>query len=212
MYGQTGIKMENKMDKSRHFYGKYKGIVVDNNDPQNRGRLRIQIPRVTGKQHDSNWALPCLPPGSYVIPNPGTGVWVEFEEGNPDKPIWSGYWLAEGETIYNNFLAGVKYNLEEQTLHIFSDVIIQLGDSNTFLKYNKTDNTITLEGGQILINSEDILIGTGADAPLIPGDTLKTWLNGHTHNYTWGDTAGSGTTDSPGTNAPEPSNYVKMKR
>lgn len=30
-------------------------------------------------------------PASWEIPV-GTGVWVEFEGGDPDKPIWTGFW------------------------------------------------------------------------------------------------------------------------
>ena len=43
--------------------------------------------------------MPCFPVtgkqmGAYMIPQIGTGVWVEFEQGNPDYPIWSGCWYG----------------------------------------------------------------------------------------------------------------------
>ena len=159
VYGTTGFSMENKLDKSKKFYGKYRGIITNNQDPQNRGRLKVQVPKVLGK-HDSHWALPCLPPGSYIIPKEGTGVWVEFEGGNPDKPIWSGYWLPEGETLKDISPAGMKYDYETETLKIYSNIIIQLGDSDTFIEYNHDTTTLTLNGENVNINSENFALNT----------------------------------------------------
>lgn len=78
----------------QRFFGKYRGICVNNIDPLARARLKVQVPDVLG-QTGSNWAEPCLPyaPGGTTgakTPPPGTAVWVEFEGGNPDLPIWSG--------------------------------------------------------------------------------------------------------------------------
>ena len=83
------------------FYGKYRGLVVDNNDPQQLGRLKAQVPEVLGEVN-SGWALPCVPyagdgSGQYTVPERGTGVWIEFEAGDPSRPIWSGCWWADGQ-------------------------------------------------------------------------------------------------------------------
>jgi len=86
----------------RQYYGKYRGTVLQNVDPMRSGRLQIQVPDVYGPNF-STWALPCLPSGGmltgmYVAPPIGAGVWVEFEQGDPDYPIWVGCWwgsLAE---------------------------------------------------------------------------------------------------------------------
>jgi uncharacterized protein involved in type VI secretion and phage assembly len=81
------------------FYGKYRGFVVDNADPEQLGRLKLQVPSVLGKQVVTGWALPCLPyggeanQGSLFIPEKKAGVWVEFEEGDIEFPIWVGtFW------------------------------------------------------------------------------------------------------------------------
>lgn len=71
------------------FYGKYRAIVVNTNDPEHSGRLRFTCPKVLGQQI-SNWALPCLPPHITGVPKVGTMIWVEFEEGRKDAPIWTG--------------------------------------------------------------------------------------------------------------------------
>ena len=79
-----------------NFYGKYRGIVTDNNDPLMIGRVRAKVPDVMGDQ-ESGWAMPCAPFGGngmgfFAIPSTGAGVWIEFEHGDPDYPIWSGCW------------------------------------------------------------------------------------------------------------------------
>lgn len=84
------------------FYGKYRGVVTDNLDPLTIGRVRARVPDVMGDR-DSGWALPCAPFGGdklgfFAIPQVGAGVWIEFEHGDPDFPIWAGCWwgsLAE---------------------------------------------------------------------------------------------------------------------
>lgn len=90
----------------KRFYGKYRGTVLPIPDPERRGRLMVQVSDVNGP-NINNWARPCLPwaglsMGSHIVPAPGSKVWVEFEQGNPDKPIWVGCWwgtAAETPTI-----------------------------------------------------------------------------------------------------------------
>lgn len=79
-----------------NFYGKYRGTVINNIDPERKGRLQVQVPDVSNVI-PTTWAMPCLPwaglqMGMYLIPPIGAGVWVEFEQGDPDYPIWVGCW------------------------------------------------------------------------------------------------------------------------
>lgn len=82
---------------NRSYYGKYRGTVLNNVDPEQRGRLMLNVPDVLGPI-PSSWAEPCVPlagptgppMGVYLVPPIGAGVWVEFEHGDPDYPIWSG--------------------------------------------------------------------------------------------------------------------------
>lgn len=83
------------------FYGKYRGKVEQNKDPLQKGRLKVSVPAVYG-EGTSNWAMPCVPyggsgVGGFALPPTGTNVWVEFEGGNPDHPIWTGCFWNEGE-------------------------------------------------------------------------------------------------------------------
>ena len=79
------------------FYGKYRGIVFDNSDPMQVGRILAQVPDVLGET-PSSWALPCVPAagiqaGCFIVPPIGSQVWIEFEQGDPDYPIWTGgFW------------------------------------------------------------------------------------------------------------------------
>jgi len=79
------------------YYGKYRGLVVDNVDPEQIGRIMVQVPDVLGET-PSSWAMPCVPAagaqsGCFVVPPIGSQVWIEFEQGDPDYPIWTGgFW------------------------------------------------------------------------------------------------------------------------
>jgi len=83
------------------FYGKYRGVVTNNNDPLMKGRVRARVPDVYG-EHDSGWAMPSVPyagngVGLFLIPPVDASVWIEFENGDPDYPVWSGCFWAQGE-------------------------------------------------------------------------------------------------------------------
>jgi uncharacterized protein involved in type VI secretion and phage assembly len=85
----------------RRYFGKYRGTVVDNQDPSKLGRLKLQVPSVLGADVVTGWAMPCAPYGGdadvgfLYIPAVGSGVWAEFEEGDLEFPIWCGtFWSA----------------------------------------------------------------------------------------------------------------------
>ncbi len=86
----------------RRYYGKYRGTVVNNVDPMQIGRIQAVVPDVSGLIPTS-WAMPCLPgaginTGVFTVPQIGSGVWIEFEQGDPDRPIWvGGYWGTPAE-------------------------------------------------------------------------------------------------------------------
>ena len=87
----------------RRFYGKYRGFVVSTQDPKHLGRVRLQVPSVLGREVVTGWAMPCVPYGGQKnqgflsIPEVGAGVWVEFEEGDLEFPIWVGtFWSEPG--------------------------------------------------------------------------------------------------------------------
>ena len=83
------------------FFGKYRGKVENNLDPLQLGRVQVSVPAVLGEGRLS-WAMPCSPYGGpqvglFVVPPVGANIWVEFEAGDPDYPIWSGCFWGVGE-------------------------------------------------------------------------------------------------------------------
>src|SRR5882757_1263414 len=84
-----------------HYFGKYRGTVSDNQDSTSRGRLKVKVPAVLGPDLEV-WAMPCVPYagdqiGFYSLPPNGSGVWVEFEAGDPSYPVWTGCFWADNE-------------------------------------------------------------------------------------------------------------------
>lgn len=88
-------------DGHKHF-GKYRGVVLNNVDPLQQGRLQVQVPDVYGLA-PATWAMPCVPvagiqTGMVALPIIGSGVWIEFEQGDPDFPVWVGcFWGSAAE-------------------------------------------------------------------------------------------------------------------
>jgi uncharacterized protein involved in type VI secretion and phage assembly len=86
----------------QRFYGKYRGTVVNNVDAKQIGRIQVVVPGVL-KPTPTSWAMPCVPVagrqmGAFFLPPIGSGVWVEFEQGDPGYPIWTGcFWGEMGE-------------------------------------------------------------------------------------------------------------------
>jgi hypothetical protein len=86
----------------KRYFGKYRGTVLNNIDPMQMGRIQVIVPDVSSVVPTS-WAMPCLPVGGiqmgvFAVPIIGAGVWVEFEHGDPDHPIWTGcYWGSAAE-------------------------------------------------------------------------------------------------------------------
>ncbi len=94
------------------FFGKYRGKVENNVDPMQLGRIQVSVPAVLG-DGTLSWAMPCVPyagsqVGFFAIPPRNANVWVEFEGGDPDYPIWSGCFWGVGEVPAMPALAEMK--------------------------------------------------------------------------------------------------------
>ena len=73
---------------TRPFCGIFRGVVISNLDPSGSMRLRVMVPAVSGRLEA--WALPCVPSGIPNLPPEGGTVWILFEGGDPDCPVWMG--------------------------------------------------------------------------------------------------------------------------
>jgi hypothetical protein len=98
VHAPSGGGADEEPPVAKRHWGKYRGSVVDNQDIPPRGRLLVSVPGIV----ITNWALPCLPvasieSGTFMRPQIGSNVWVEFERGDPDKPVWTGCFWGEAD-------------------------------------------------------------------------------------------------------------------
>jgi len=96
----------------KQFFGKYRGKVENNVDPMQQGRVQVSVPAVLGDGRLS-WAMPCVPyagsgVGFFSVPPVGANVWVEFEGGDTDYPIWTGGFWGTGEAPVKPAVAETK--------------------------------------------------------------------------------------------------------
>lgn len=88
-------------------FGKYRAVCVDVHDPEILGRIRVHCPEVYG-DGISEWAYPNFPPNTFSLPSEGEMVWVEFEQGNPSYPIWTGVWYQRGGSPMQDVNNGIQ--------------------------------------------------------------------------------------------------------
>lgn len=173
------------------FYGKYRGIVQDNDDPEGLGRVRALVPGVLGEQV-SPWALPCAPNagpgvGLHAVPPPGAGVWIEFEGGDPGLPIWTGGWWASGDIPATETGAEVKppqkiLKSESGLMLVLDDdghsATLSDGDGANLLKISVDAGEIRVQcTAKVIVEAPQIELVEGAPHPLVFGDDLLTYLN-----------------------------------
>lgn len=166
------------MSDGQKYYGKYRGTVLNNIDPLQIGRLMVQVPDVSNLI-PSSWAMPCFPisgkqMGAYMIPQIGAGVWVEFEQGNPDYPIWSGCWYGSAAETPALALAGnpVSPSIVLQTTLQNAIVVSDLPGPTGGIMLKSTT------GATIIVNDTGIYIQNGKGASLVMVGPSVTINNG----------------------------------
>jgi uncharacterized protein involved in type VI secretion and phage assembly len=95
---------------SKSYVGKYRAKVISNIDPKQTGRLLVQVQDVTGPVLPASWAMPSfslagLQTGAWMLPPSNAGVWVEFEQGDANHPIWTGCWFGSAAEVPATALA-----------------------------------------------------------------------------------------------------------
>ncbi|MDD2875515.1 MAG: phage baseplate assembly protein V [Azoarcus sp.] len=160
-------------EKTRHF-GKFRGVVVNNIDPMQMGRIQVQVPDVLGPAL-SSWAMPCVPfagvqSGAFVLPQIGAGVWVEFEQGDADYPIWVGGFWGSAAEVPALALAG---------LPVSPSIVLQTGNQNGLMISDLPGPTggillKTMTGAMISISEVGITISNGQGATImLTGPTVS---------------------------------------
>jgi hypothetical protein len=155
---------------SRRYYGKYRGLVIENLDPEQLGRVLLQCPDVLG-EIPSSWAMPCVPSagiqaGCFMVPPIGSQVWVEFEQGDPDFPIWTGgFWgLVADVPIFATAPPAIPPG---------GNIVFQTTGQNMLLVSDAPPSPITggivlksVSGAMIVVNETGIYINNGQGASL----------------------------------------------
>jgi len=155
------------MSEATKYYGKYRGTVLNNIDPMQIGRIQVMVPDVSNFL-PSSFAMPCLPlagkqMGTYFVPEIGSGVWVEFEQGNPDYPIWSGCFWGIAAEVPLLALAGnpATPNICLQTTLQNSIIISDLPGPTGGIMLKSTT------GATLIVNDTGIYIQNGKGASIV---------------------------------------------
>jgi phage baseplate assembly protein gpV len=150
------------------YYGKYRGTVTDVDDPNNQCRIRAFVPAVLG-EHACGWALPAAPfagdgHGFVALPKVGSGVWIEFEAGRLDTPIWSGGWWGSGERPDPQG-AGVRVFVSENGHKLIlddeADEVSLVHGSGPEIRMTATEIVLKCGACEITIGNDNISLNNG---------------------------------------------------
>ena len=155
------------------YYSNYRGVVIDNVDPNQMGRIFVMLPGI----HDGvrTWARPKAMPGGlkyglkWITPRVGEVVWVEFENGDPLKAIWNYYgWtmgdipdeLQDGNTVGFVTPSGNKVYLQDK-------------EGELYIKVN-TKISVEIEGGSTLtMDKEKVVVNGGENHGAVNVEVLR---------------------------------------
>ena len=137
------------------YYGKYRAKVVDIKDPESRGRIRVMCPMVLDN-FKSAWCEPCIPVaydfgGDFALPKIGEFVWVEFEEGDPNKPIYTGGLWCTNKT------PSPTYN-EKERLITWGKCKIAMNESTGTIKISVGSAVLTINENSIQMYSNSVTV------------------------------------------------------
>jgi uncharacterized protein involved in type VI secretion and phage assembly len=173
----------------RHF-GKYRGLVSDNQDPKQLGRIKATVPEVLGTV-TTGWALPALPysgdnEGFFTVPPKGAGVWIEFEAGDVSRPLWTGAWWGKDQLPKNESgtaaTPAIKIWRSQKGLMVVLDddaQTVTLSDSggSNLVKIQAQQSQINVTAStKVVVDAAQIELVDGASHPLVFGDDLLQYL------------------------------------
>lgn len=159
--------MDYEVDPRSRFRGKFSGVVENNDDPDQAGKLEVSVPEILSDGQP--WARACVPyadrgHGFFMVPPIGARIWVEFEDGDIDRPIWTGCQWANGEAplrdpnqmMISTPFGSITFNAKDPEAKILiktGDNVITLSDEAVTLKVGKSA-TIEMRGSTTAINGD----------------------------------------------------------
>lgn len=176
------------------YYGPYQAKVIDNKDPEARGRIRVSCPRAMLSSLNDEWVLPMMAgvgtgtrAGAFWPPEIGDWVWVFFNNGNPLTPAsYAGGWYGVDE-LHADIAPTADVSPTKKGLVTPSGHSVIVNDDSE-------DGSITVRhrDGMVvrLTNDGKVQVGNGDGSfePMLRGSTVKQWLESHTHSHAWGPT------------------------
>lgn len=147
---------------SNALLGKFRGKVVNNIDPMQIGRVQVVVPELDG--FAPAWAMPCLPAAGvngdmFAMPSLGSAIWVEFEQGDRNRPIWvGGFWNRAADVPGSAHSNGAHIVL--QTASQNSLMISDLPGPNGGIRIR------TAAGAMISVSDAGIVITNGLGAEI----------------------------------------------
>lgn len=144
-------------------YGKFKGKVVDNIDALKRGRVLVLVPSLNSKK-PIGWAEACMPPSYFAVPHNGEQVWVEFENGDIQLPIYTGSVVTRD--YLKRIMKGIEGNYDVNVVAVATNnnqLIMRGGDSKGVTQISINDNN----GNSVILD------GNNAGLKLTGGRTVN---------------------------------------
>jgi hypothetical protein len=135
------------------YYGKYSGEVTDNQDKDQVGKIKVKVASVFGKDMAVT-ARPCLPYGHFFIPSVGTQVWVEFEAGDPNFPLWVGTWYQVGATPPKAALSPPDNRVIQTASGHTIEIMDKAGEERIVIKHKGNSFVSIDKDGTVIIGNQ----------------------------------------------------------
>jgi len=163
------------------YYSSYRGFVLDNNDPEGLGRIKVSVPSINPNDKLGSWAFPKniwggKDYGVQVLPLINDMVWVEYEHGNSLIPIWShaGYALDERPSEFDK-TTNYGFKTPKKNIIIIEDGITD-ADGKILVKFKTNKEYFLIEQDKFELESSLIKLGKNGDEWAVLGETLKSKL------------------------------------
>jgi len=180
-------QMKRERRRAARFFGLYRGVVTNVNDPENLGRVRAKVHELLGDTDETDWAFPCVPFGGggagwLMLPKANDAIWIAFEAGDINRPVWLGFWFNRTDASPEGAGSDVRV-LRSKAGHR-----IEFGDADgeehvrlshaagTVIEMDAAGNVSLVESGG------NVKLGSGALRKLV-NETFKELFDQHTHPY-----------------------------
>jgi hypothetical protein len=147
------------------------------------GRVLCAVPALPGML--LNWAMPCMPyagleEGFFAVPPEGANVWVEFEGGNPEFPIWTGCFWEELEIPLVPELAPEAPELVKVLRSKFCTIVLNDTPGEGGITITADPEaveppvvmTITSEGFQVTVGEATLLVNAESGITLTAAESV----------------------------------------